>query len=66
MTKELEYAIEEMERILMKSPTIESIERIQKVVDELSSQGIDNIFIAAALSQVLADLSKKTMDGEGF
>lgn len=50
----------------MESPTISAIEKIQNLVDQMKSDGIDAIFIQAALAQVMADLEpdvKKSIKG---
>ncbi len=44
----------------MESPTLQSIEAFQAVISSLQAQDIDNVFIVAALAQVLSDLSKET------
>lgn len=38
------------------SPTIKSIEVLQAVVDQLRMEGVDPVFIVAALAQVQCDL----------
>ena len=40
----------------MESPTINSIERIRNLVNQMRSEGTDPLFIQAALAQVMADL----------
>lgn len=40
----------------MESLTINSIQRIQKLIDQMKSEGIDPLFIMSALAQVMADL----------
>ncbi len=44
----------------MKSHTLQSIETLQAVISDLQGQGIDNLFIVAALAQVLSDLAMET------
>ncbi len=46
--------------IRMNSPTIESINIIQDAVNKLLEKGVDDMFVVAALAQVLLDLAKQT------
>lgn len=46
----------------MQSPTLNSIERIQAVVEELRNEGIDPLFIYSALAQVMADIEPDALE----
>lgn len=46
----------------MDSPTVNSIERIRNLVDQMRSEGTDPLFIYAALAQVMADLEPDTRE----
>jgi hypothetical protein len=46
----------------MKGQTVHSIERRRALVNEMKSEGIDPLFIYAALHQVAADLQPEAED----
>lgn len=50
-------------KLFMERPTKKSIEALQKTVSELQTDGIDPVFIVAALTQVLSDTAEETDAG---